>query len=124
MRNDTCLVKVVHTSFAPIVILNDYGLSLLSLAHIGRAVFCAHVLAASGDVGDDSVRESEGGGEDRSSSCLEQLRWKLRLVFPGRAHQGQFPPQQLFCQGKGGEKIVTGHHVSLEPLNSRATRIP
>lgn len=91
MRNDTYLVKVVNTTFAPIVILDDYWLSLPFHAHIRRAVFCAHqehIFATSGDIGDESVGEREGERrrQDRSPSCLEQSRRKLRLVFPNRSN--------------------------------------
>lgn len=51
MRDDTYLVKVVDATFAPIVILDDYWLSLPFPAHIRSAVFCAHqehIFATSG----------------------------------------------------------------------------
>ncbi len=115
------LIKVVNTSFASVVIFDYDGLSLHFVAYVWTAVFRAqeqHIPASSGDVRDQCVRlrESKGGGEDRSCSFLEQMRGKLRLVSANCANQGQFPPEQLLCQCEWCEKIITSNDVSLEPF--------
>lgn len=50
------------------------------------------ILAPSRDVRHKCVglRKSEGGGEDHSPSCLEQIRWKSRLVLVNCVNYRQF----------------------------------
>lgn len=41
MRNDTHLIKIVDTTFASIVVINDHRLLFLSIADLRRAMFGA-----------------------------------------------------------------------------------
>lgn len=86
MRDDTHHIKVVNTSFALVIVIDDHRLSFLSIADLRLAMLGAqykNIPAPSGNVGYEGVPhcKGKGGRVDRSPFCLPQNRWDFWFVL-------------------------------------------